>query len=154
MSKLNKSKGITLLEVICSLCIFTIMFLYIMNCYIRNVRLSKYNDEMNQTIQFVEALKNNLIYKCTYEEIKNIFYLYTDENAVEAFYINKENINIDILYHKEFKEIISREHNDPIFLEFRAKSIDENVININLKINIRSFIGDQTIETEIYKGDY
>lgn len=154
MSKLNKSKGITLLEVICSLCIVTIMFLYTMNCYLRSVRLSKYNDEMNATIQFVEALKNNLIYKCTYEEIKDIFHLYTDENTVETFYINKENIDIDILEHKEFKEIISREYNDPTFLEFRVKSIDDNVININLKINIRSFIGDQTIETEIYKGDH
>jgi hypothetical protein len=121
-----------------------------MNFQLRNIRLSRYNDNINFTIQFVEALKNNIIYKYEYEEIIDICNLYTNGNIQEVLYINKENIDIKALESKEFKDIISKERNTPIFIEFLIKSIDENVITINIK----SYSENKPIETEIYKGDY
>lgn len=154
MFKLNKFKGFTLIEVICSLSIFAIIFAYIMNFQLRDIRLSKYNDEMNRAIEFVEALKNNIIYKWEYEEIRHIYYSLLNGDLKEKLYINKDNINIEELENKEIKDIVSKHCYSPMFIEFQVRGIDENVIKISLRFNVNSDIGKEVIETQVYKGDY
>lgn len=154
MFKLKKVKGFSLLEVICSISIFAIIFIYIINLELRDIKLNKYNDNTSKAIEFIEALKNNIVYKYEYEEIKDIFNAHSNEDLGDKLYINKNNANIKALENINLTDIISKENNGSIFIEIFIGNIDENVIEINLKLNMNSSIDCNCIETKIYKGDY
>lgn len=154
MFKLKKVKGFSLLEVICSISIFTIIFIYIINLELRDMKLSKYNDNTSKAIEFIEALKSNIVYKYEYEEIKDIFNAHSNEDLGDKLYINKNNANIEALENRNLTDIISKEDTGPVFIELSVGNVDENVMEINLKLNMNSSIDCNRIETKIYKGDY
>lgn len=87
LKSLNK-KGFTLVEVLCSLAVFSVISICMMFFDVASLNMKKNIKTMDNNIIIMEALKNNIIYSMTYEELEK---LKTDKKL----YINKENMTFD-----------------------------------------------------------
>jgi len=88
MSKLISKKGFTLVEVLCSLGIFSIIFLCMMSYEIASLNMKKNIKTINDNVLIMETLKNNILYSMTFEELEQLI-------ANKKIYINKENMTFD-----------------------------------------------------------
>lgn len=154
MFRLNKLKGFTLIEVICSLSIFSILFIYLSNFQFRNINLIKYNNEINGILEYVRALENNIIYKYEFEEIEEMCNEPLINGTANKFYINKDEINLEVLKRDRFRDIVTKVHISDPYIELQLSHSGENVIKIFLICHTDPYIKGKVIETSIYKGDY
>ncbi|MBU3180138.1 type IV pilus modification PilV family protein [Clostridium psychrophilum] len=88
MSKLTSKKGFTLIEVLCSLGVFSIIFTCMMSYELASINMKKDVKILNNNVLIMETLKNNIIYSMTYEELSKL------QNDNKLF-INSENITFD-----------------------------------------------------------
>ena len=88
MSKLTSKKGFTLIEVLCSLGVFSIIFTCMMSYELASINMKKDVKILNNNVLIMETLKNNIIYSMTYEELAKL------QNDNKLF-INSENITFD-----------------------------------------------------------
>jgi len=87
LKSLNK-KGFTLIEVLCSLGVFSIIFVCIMSFDITSLNIKKDIKTTNNNVLIMETLKNNIIYTMTYAELEQLI----KDNKI---YINKESMDFD-----------------------------------------------------------
>lgn len=160
MFRLNKSRGIGFINVICSLAILMIAITYITSFKVREIKLKKYNAEMNKSVVLMEALRNEITYNYTYDEIKELFVnclslnngKYISENKL---FINGDNLNLDSLNTKGLREILDKfENNKETYLEITANNDEEKIIKINLTFFINGIQSNKIISTTLYKGEY
>ncbi|KYH29800.1 MULTISPECIES: hypothetical protein [Clostridium] len=159
MCRLKTNKGYILLEAVFSIILLSLVLSFIFSMEMRNINLKKYNLEINKYAEFLEGLKNTLIFNKTYEDIKNIAYegenLNDESCATKKLYINNENINLDVLKNKEFSEIITFEKPNKLpYLEIKVHGEPNNVIKLNLNLIFRLVDETNNISTSFYKGDY
>lgn len=88
MSKLINKKGFTLVELICSLGVFSIIFICMMSYEVTSFNIKKNIKIINENILIMEAFKNNILYSVTFEEIEQ---LQRDNRT----FINKENMTFN-----------------------------------------------------------
>ena len=88
MSKYKSKKGFTLLEVLCSLGIFSIIFICMMSFDITSLNIKKDIKAINNNVSIMEALKNNIIYAMTFEGLEEL-------QVTNRIFVNKENMNLD-----------------------------------------------------------
>ncbi|HEY8892491.1 MAG TPA: prepilin-type N-terminal cleavage/methylation domain-containing protein [Clostridium sp.] len=81
-------KGFTLVEVICSLGVFAIIFICMMSFDVTSLNMKKDIKTINNNVLIIEALKNNIIYNMTFVELKQL-------ETEKRVYINKENMDFD-----------------------------------------------------------
>jgi|GEM_PF-1704233 len=81
-------KGFTLVEVICSLGVFSIIFICVMSFDVTSLNMQKDIKTINNNVLIIESLKNNIIYNMSFDQIKQL-------QIDEKFYINKENMTFD-----------------------------------------------------------
>ncbi|MCJ7689247.1 MAG: prepilin-type N-terminal cleavage/methylation domain-containing protein, partial [Clostridiaceae bacterium] len=72
MLKSMSKKGFTLVEVICSLSIFSIIFISVMSFDITSSKMKKTIKITNNNVFKMETLKNNIIYSMTFEELERL----------------------------------------------------------------------------------
>lgn len=160
MFKLNKSRGIGFIDVICSLAILMIAITYIASFKVKEIKLKKYNTEMNKSAVFMEALKNDITYNYTYEEIEKLLIEHLHSNNSNYTYENKlfingNNLNLDSLNTKGLEEILDKfENNKETYLEITANNDEDKIIKINLIFFINGIQSNKTIRTTLYKGEY
>lgn len=88
MLKSLSKKGFTLVEVLCSLAVFSIIFICAMSFDVASLNMEKDIRTMNNNVLIMETLKNNIIYAMTYEELVE---LETDKKN----FVNKKDIIVD-----------------------------------------------------------
>lgn len=88
MSKYISKKGFTLLEVLCSLGIFSIIFICMMSFDVTSLNIKKDIKAINNNVSIMEALKNNIIYSMTFEGLEEL-------QVTNRIFVNKENMNLD-----------------------------------------------------------
>ncbi|MCB2291975.1 prepilin-type N-terminal cleavage/methylation domain-containing protein [Clostridium algoriphilum] len=88
MSKSLNKKGFTLIEVLCSLGVFSIIFICIMSFDITSLNMKKDIKTTNNNVLIMEAIKNNIIYTMTYAELEGLI-------KEEKIYINREYMTFD-----------------------------------------------------------
>lgn len=91
-------KGFSMIEAILSTAMFMIILSCIVNMYAKVINIKNENKLIYQYTAFMEALKNNMEYNMTYDDLQN---LYTDSKL----YIYSGDINIDSLKNKDIKSI-------------------------------------------------
>ena len=88
MFQLSK-KGFTLVEVLCSLGVFSIIFICMMSFDRASINMKNDINNINSDVTIMEAIKNNIIYSMTFEKLKKL-----EEN--KSFFVNKEDMNFEI----------------------------------------------------------
>ena len=88
MLKLISKKGFTLVEVLCSLAVFSIIFICMMSYEVSSINIKRNIKTINDNVLIMEAFKNNIIYSMTFEELE----LLQRDNRT---YINKENMTFN-----------------------------------------------------------
>lgn len=159
MFKSNKNKGYSLLEVVYSLSIFFILLSFILSMEIRNLNFKRYDLEISRYGEFLEALKNTLVFNTEYEDIKAIVNtsknLDSQNNFNTKLFINNENLNLKSLKNKELTEVFTLEKvTDLPYLEVNIEDKDDGVIKIDLNLIFKNMNQTQKISTSFYKGDY
>ena len=88
MLKLRSKSGFTLVEILCSLGVFSIIFISMLSYEVTYLNIKKKTSIVNDNVFIMEAIKNNIIYKMTFEEIEQL-------QSENRFFINKENMTFN-----------------------------------------------------------
>lgn len=88
MLKLKSKKGFTLIEALCSVCLFSILLLFAVEIKINEIKLNKINYENIKYTYFLETVKNELVSNTSTEEICNL-------QSSGKLYISRKDIEND-----------------------------------------------------------
>ncbi|MCM8711028.1 type II secretion system GspH family protein [Clostridium sp. SYSU_GA19001] len=146
MLKSNKKSGFTIIEVLCALSIFSILFNCIMCIQLNNMKLKKYNKELSSFLYVLEAVKKEIIFNSTYSSIKNL-------NNNGRKYIRKDKLTIDNIKTLKLEEIfdVDKENDDSYLV---MKITDGEVLKIELELYVKINNREEKIKCEFYKGNY
>lgn len=135
MFKLNK-RGFTLIEVLCAVSIFSIFTSFSLSIFNKSIKIKKYNSYYKESIYFIEAVKNTLIYNSSLEEINKI-------KGKGPIVIAEEDMNIDNVKNKDFlnNKGTPKVNYPYIILNIEEREDDflvnvENYFNINKKVSM------------------
>lgn len=147
MLKSISEKGFTLVEVLCSLGVFSIIFICLMSFDVASLNMKKDIKTINNNVFVMEAVKNNIIYSMTYEELKQL-------KTSNKFYINSDNMTFDKIK-TNIMEVFSDQ--DPVANDYIKLSISEPDTKV-YKLNLALYSGkpNNTVELQcnFYKGDH
>ncbi|MBZ9688021.1 prepilin-type N-terminal cleavage/methylation domain-containing protein [Clostridium estertheticum] len=147
MSKSINKKGFTMLEVLCSLGIFSIIFICMMSFDVTSHNIKKDIKTINNNVTLMECLKNNIIYSMTFEELEEL----KKNNRVfvnsENMYVNKIQIGVMDLFSD--KAILTDSYIQLNFLKCEFKVY-------TLRLTLHSGSPEELIELQcnFYKGDH
>lgn len=147
MSKSISKKGFTLLEVLCSLAIFSIIFICMMSYGVASLNIKRDIKTINNNVSIMEALKNNIIYSMTFQELEQL----QNNNRV---FVNKENmtlgkIQMDVMDVFSDKATLSNPYLQLSFLKCEFK-----VYNLRLSLHARQPEDTIELQCNFYKGDH
>jgi len=146
MFRSNKKKGITLIEVICSITLFAILFMITLTMELQVLKVQRYNKQTNKYALFMEEIKNIMIYNATYDELKRL-------KSENRYYISTENIDFDKLIEKDVMNMFieTKPLKEP-YLEVGVE--DGKVLKVNFKLYAKVINNIIVMECEFYKGKY
>jgi prepilin-type N-terminal cleavage/methylation domain-containing protein len=123
MRKLKTNNGFTLVEIICSISIFSVMLSMIITIELKNISLHNENLKLRDYKYFMEALKNDIEFNWNYEELKQL--------SAQKMYIEGNNINITELKQGRGRDILTTEKPDYLpYIEIFIQGNDATKINI------------------------
>lgn len=130
MWRLKTNTGFTLVEILCSISIFSVMFAMIITIELKNISLHNENLTLRDYKYFMEALKNDIKFNWNYEELKKL--------SGKQMYIKGNNIIITELKQGRGRDILTTEKPDCLpYIEISIQSND--VMKINLKLHYKFF---------------
>jgi len=144
---IENKKGFTLVEVICSLGVFSIIFTCLMSYEVASLNMKKDIRNINNNVIVMENLKNNIIYDMTFIELNTL-------NAKGMIYINKNNITLD-----ENKMINNNVFTNQMpglssYMKLTVLSLDINVYKLNLSLYSGNPNDVLELECNFYKGNH
>ncbi len=146
MLKLNKKSGYSILEVLCAISILSIMLSGILMLDLNNLKLKKYNNEIIRYTYILDTLKKEILFNCTYEDIKNI----TENNKK---YISGEYLTIENIKKLKLNQLFNEDVKlDDTYLEMNI--VDDTAFKIELNIHLMLKSKKDIIKCEFYKGKY
>lgn len=149
LCKLKVKKGFTLIEVICSITVFSILFITATSIKLNSIALKKYNNEINKDISFIEGFKNLVIYNTKYSDIVKL----CNDNSCNVFYIEKNKIDISEIKNNSFEQIVTSSYtNEKPYVELTINRGD--VLKLHIKMDTKILNKDQIFEYDFYKGNY
>lgn len=146
MLKLKTKKGFTLIEVLCSICIFYIMFTAALTTQCSSINIRKSTSDLKNYCLFFEALRNNMEYNALYDEILQL-------KSEQKFYISSDKIDLDVVKNNSLTTVFSSI--EPSKEPYVKVSItDGDVLTVNISLFYKSFNSEQNLECIFYKGRY
>ncbi|QBD85119.1 type II secretion system protein [Clostridium tetani] len=125
MFKLNK-RGFTLIEVLCAVSVFLIFTTLALSIFNKSIKVKKYNNYYKESIYFIEAIKNTLVYNSSSEEINKI----KDKGSIV---ILEKDMNIDNVRNKSFLNTRDTSHLNYPYIVLNIEEREEDFL-INIKI--------------------
>lgn len=136
-------KGNTLIEVMVSLALFSLLFIYTLTINSVVIRQNFDNKLLKSETECLQALENIILNNCTYS--------YLSQFAGDSSYISSNQLSIDYLRNNN---IVFSDYNDTAKLLPYAR-IDVIKYESILKVTIIYFkIDGKTLDAVFYKGDY
>lgn len=144
--KLNKNKGFSLIEVLCSLSIFSIIFLTSQDIILNSIKARNANGIYEKNMTYLDGLKNLINSNNSFEQINEI------KNSGKI-YIESSNINMDSLKYMNLQDILtSMPQNKLPYVKLTI--IGNKVYEINIESHFNIEEKEKIIKTVIYKGNY
>ena len=147
MLKSLSEKGFTLVEVLCSLAVFSIIFICMMSYEIASLNMKKDIKTMNNNVLIMESLKNNIIYSMTYEELEQLI-------AGNKFYINKENMTFDKIKIAVSDSFSSQTPAANSYIRLSYVKDELKVYKLTLSLYSGNPNDTLKLQCSCYKGDY
>lgn len=143
---LKKKKGFTLIEVLCAITLFSILFITCLRTQLNAITLEKYNQNMKKYLVCMECIKNNVIYNFSYKDIENL----KDQGRC---YCSINTDDLDILKGENLEKLFTK--SKPENKSYLVMNIDgDKVFKVNLKLYIEILNKERIMECEFYKGNY
>lgn len=139
MFKLNK-RGFTLIEVLCAVSVFLIFTTLALSIFNKSIKVKKYNNYYKESIYFIEAIKNTLVYNSSSEEINKI----KDKGSIV---ILEKDMNIDNVRNKSFLNTRDTSYLNYPYIVLNIEEREEDFL-INIK---NHFNKNKEISMEFYK---
>lgn len=142
---LNKNKkGFTIIEVMCSVAVFSIFFLTSLSIKLATDRMKIYNDEILVYTEYIEILKNEIICNITCDEVKNL----SESGRV---FINSENINAPVIKNSSIYNMFSSElKSGRPYIQISLTDGELQLISIRMYTKIIS--KNKIFSCQFYKG--
>lgn len=140
----NKRKGFTIIEVMCSIGVFSILFLSAMSIYLSTIKMRVYNDEMAKNTAYLENVKNEIISNISCDEIKDL-------SEAGKVFLNSENFNQNVLSNSNISELFSNENKlEMPYIQISAEDGELQYIKIKMYTKILDKV--RILNCEFYKG--
>ena len=134
------------METLCTLSIITILFTYIMQVELKNIRLKKYLELREKNIYLLEEVSNELIYNTSYGELISL----GDNRKI---YIDNENMDFEKIKNGKITDCFTDKV--PLIKPYIVMSINKDkVLKLNIKIYFKYVDKEEMIECETFKGNY
>lgn len=146
MQRLNKKKGFSVVEVLCAISVMSILSLFIINIQLNNLRLRNYSKEKVKYIAVLEAVKQEILYNSTYEEL-------IVQNNQHKNYIDKDKLSLSSLKTLNLDQIFSESCNiNNTYIKLNLTTGE--VISLELELHLKFNQSEEIIKTSFSKGDY
>jgi hypothetical protein len=146
MLRSSTKKGFMLIEVLCSLSLFYIMFTAALTTECSSINIRKNNADLKSYCIFFEALRDNMEYNASYDEISQL-------KSEEKLYIDSEKINLDSIKNSNLNTLFS--NTVPDKEPYVKVSISEgDVLKVNISLCCKIFNSEQNLDCTFHKGRY
>lgn len=144
---MNK-KAFTLVEVMVSLSIFSMLFLFLLTIEMSNIKIKKYNEATRIYLNFYDALKNDLLMNSTYSTLKNHSSktVYLEQDKMNLEFLKNNSLNISETFTDEMPQSSS-------YIELQVSDMSP-VLKLTLKMYTLINSKEAVSICEFYKGDY
>lgn len=146
MQKSNKKKGFSLIEQLCAISIFTIISICIITIQLNNLRLKEYNSEIFLYSSVLEALKQEILYNYSYDNVLEIYNL-------NKRYVVKEMLNISSIRNNNLNQVFCESVNTQNTY-LMLSLIQGEVLNIHMEVHVKLNYKEEIIVCEFNKGNY
>lgn len=144
--KILVKKGFTLIEVLCSITIFSILFMTALFIQTDVLKVKTYNKEINDSTLVMEYLKNDITYNCSYDKLLDLST--KGEKYIDCHKLNFQNIkNIDATTLLSNEKPLKEPY---VILEVTG----EKVLKVNLQFHAKIYGNIKVEECDFYKGNY
>ncbi len=144
MQKSRIKKGFLLIEVLCAFMIFSIVFTGVMKIMLNALELKKQNELMKNQSEFLYAVKYNIMYNISYD---NLLYIYDCEKKS----INGSKLTLDYIKDHGLEEIFS--NNTDYILPYGIMEIEKGeVLKVDVKIINSEKNNKKNLNITFYKG--
>jgi len=147
MLKLRSDKGFTLVEVICSLGIFSIIFISVMSYDITSSKMKNTIKNTNDNVFIMETIKNNIIYSMTFEEVEVL----KRDNMV---FINSGNMTLPKIKQSTMNVFSDEALTGSPYVKLDFLSYELNVYSLRLSLYDDSQRNIPSLQCNFYKGNY
>ena len=147
MLKLTSKKGFTLVELICSLGIFSIIFISMISYGVASLNMKKRIKIINDNVFIMEGLKNNIIYRMSFEELEQL----KNDNRI---FVNKENLTFNKIQTTLLDVFSDTPWKENEYLELRFLKYEFKVYTLGLFLHSESRYGAAELQCYFYKGDH
>lgn len=147
MLKSSNRKGFTLIEVLCSLGIFSIIFICIISCQLSALNMKKSIKTMNNNVLIMETLKNNIIYSMNYNDL---VILESNKN----FYVHKDNLRLDKLKGELINTFNATKPIGEPYIELSFLQCESKVYHLKITFNPEHISNQSKLQCDFYKGDH
>lgn len=146
MWKLRIKKGITLLEAVIALSVFSIIMFCAFSVQNANIRQRALDKALKQYMECIEAASNTIIEKNSYSTLQGC------ESAAQ-WYVNEENLNFDTLTDSNIILLMSTSvPTDNTYMKVTVSGNDILTITFEIKFKVNGKV--EVIRHEAYKGSY
>lgn len=146
MLNLKNKEGFTLVEIMVSLCIFSLIFTGVMDIMIASVKLEKWNKSTRNNLTCFKALKGIMESTMNYDDIVWI----ADNGRV---YVTQENLDFNKIKSNDIKKIFSMskpEKGSFISIEIEG----DDVLTVKMVLYQACGREHDEFSTKFYKGNY
>lgn len=146
MSTSKIKKGFTIVEVVCSLALFSILFITALSTELLAAKFSKDNKETNNCSVFIEALRNDLLYNMSFDEVCKL-------DAEGRYYIDSDNIDMKKLKSFGINALLNANISDR-YPYISVKIERDLVLHISIYLYKNTNGKEEVIKCEFSKGNY
>ena len=147
MLKSISKRGYTLVEVLCSLGVFSIIFICMISYEVTSLNMKKSIKDMNYNVLIMETVKNNIIYSMTYEELEEL----KKDNRI---FINKENMTLNKIQ-RTVKDVFSKQvYAENPYIELSFLKCEFKVYSLRISLHEGNENHNRELQCNFYKGCY
>lgn len=146
MQKLRTKKGFSLVEVVCSLALFLVLFLCAASIETSVNKLKEKNTNEKKYTDILKLTGDSLNYNVSFSECKAL-------KNMGKLYINKENLDYDLLSSINIEAVLEEEiKSSDVYLKVSIEGI--NVHKVTLTLYYKESGRIKNLCYEFYKGSY
>lgn len=143
MWRLSIKNGFSIIEVSCSILIFSIIFSMLITIELRSINLHNESLKLRDYKYFMEALKDDIQFNWNYEDVKLL--------SGKYIYIEGSNINIAKLEQGRAEDILKSQITKSLpYIEINVQGND--LMTIDIKLYYKLFLSDKVSEIKFLKG--